>query len=486
MNYYLLYMSHYYYNENDKLKHFERCVNDYLNESDINDPIKQAINLNDITTLENLYMKSHNVFQDHIIYAIYKKKFRIMSFIYNLVEIKYANHDFKSEAFLLQCITHDFLVGFKFLQSKGYKMTEKSINLILELVRYDFIQHILNNMDYKSFNINLFNVAYLADFKNNNGYKCLSILKTYNIPAELEIIINNKDVSGLNYIRNVYDNKLDYSIELFKKDNYSQFYNTSVLQFIYNTDINKKIDWNYDLLLYSIKNSYYDLTEFILKNFKQIKTKFRFYIIDDAIKKRFSLEIIKLLIDSFVDETNNKYFDISLIYSALNRYNFQIANYLIERFNINTNDIIIDNYLLQKYINNDDINAIKYILRNFNAEYNIYELKFNICSIEIPIYFLSRFKAHESPLLNTSSVNNDIISRMLISLKKVIHKIDLDEPGFRQLIYQDFTNMHPRLAKKCRIKLNHITYLHKQIFEVFKDNIHLPYDIIKYEICPFI
>ncbi len=485
MNYNLLYMSHY-YNENDKLKQFERYVNDYLNEDDINDPIKQAINLNDLNTLKTLYMSGFDVFQDHIIYAIYKKKFRIMSFIYNFVEVKYSKHNFKSEAFLLQCIYQDFLVGFKFLESKGYNITERSVNIIFELVRYDFIQHILSNMDYKSQNINLFNVAYLADLKNNNGYKCLSILKEYDIPAELDIIIINKDVSGINYIRNEYDNKLDYSIELFKKDNNSKFYDISVLQFIYNTDINKKIDWNYDLLLYSIKNSYYDLTEFILKNFKQIKKNFRFYIIDDAIKKRFSLEIIKLLIDSFVDETNNKYFDISLIYSALNRYNFQIANYLIERFNINTNDIIIDNYLLQKYINNDDINAIKYILRNFNVEYNIYELKFNTCSIEIPVFFLSRFKANESPLLNTSSVNNDIISRMLISLKKVIHKIDLDEPGFRQLIYQDFTNMHHKLAKKCRIKLNHITYLHKQIFEVFKDNIHVPYDVIKYEICPFI
>lgn len=474
------------YNDYDKLKYFEKCVNDYLNESDRNDPIKQAIKINDISALENLYMSGHPVFQDHIIYAIYKKKFRIMSFIYNLVEIKYAKHDFKSEAFLLQCITHNFLVGFKFLQSKGYKMTEKSINIIFELVRYDFIEYIMCDMDYKSLNINLFNVAYFADFKNNNGYKCLSILKEYNIPAKLEIIINNKDVSGINYIRNEYDNKVDYSIDLFKKDNYSQFYNTSVLQFIYDTDVNKKIDWNYDLLLYSIKNSYYDLTEFILKNFKQIKTKFRFYIIEDAINKRFSLEIIKLLIDSFVDETNNKYFDISLIYSALHKYNFQIAKYLIERFNINTNDIVIDNYLLQKLINLDDLDGIKYILRNFNVEYNIYELQFNRCSIEIPIYLLSRFKAHESPLLNTSSANNDIISRMLISLKKVIHKLDLDEPGFRQLIYQDFTNMHPKLAKKCRIKLNHITYLYKKIFEDLKDNIPIPYDILKYEICPFI
>ncbi len=84
------------YNDYDKLKYFEKCVNDYLNESDRNDPIKQAIKINDISALENLYMSSHPVFQDHIIYAIYKKKFRIMSFIYNLVEIKYAKHDFKS------------------------------------------------------------------------------------------------------------------------------------------------------------------------------------------------------------------------------------------------------------------------------------------------------------------------------------------------------------------------------------------------------
>ncbi len=474
-----------YYSEADKLKLFEREVNDYLNSDINNDQIRLAINENDINKLKYLYYHGHDVFQDHLIYAIYKHKLNIMWYIYSLVELKYSKHDFKSEGFLLQCIYHNFFLGFKFLYAQGYKITDKSINKCFELCRYDFIEYIMDNINkIKGDNYNpykLFDLAYNTDIDNNTGYKCLSIIKDYKIPININTIINKLDVSGIEYIRNEYDTSFDYTEEtpLLDLIQYTSSYDPYI--FLYKTDINNKILWNYDLLKKAVSKRHLNLIKYILLNFKENldKNKFRFSILYKIVDIR-SNSIVELLVDTFVDDTNIKYFDIDLIYKCILSFNIPIAKFLIKRMNVDCNLIILDNNYIQKMIDrNSDLETIEFIFNNFKVEHNIYNLNLYKCDTEVILYLLSKFKPSESPLLNRNTT-------LKISIKKLTSAIDLDKPGLRQLIYQDFTNMYPRLAKKCRIKLNYITWRNKKIFETLKDEIPLAYDIIKYELCSFL
>ncbi len=474
-----------YYSEADKLKNFEKEVNDYLKFDDKNDPIKQAINNNDINKLKFLYHYDTDVFQDHLVYAIYKNRLQIMLFIYSLVEKKYANHNFKSEGFILQCIYHNFFLGFKYLHNQGYKITDLSINKCFELCRYDFIEYIVENIDkIKGRNYDkkeLFDLAYNSDYNNKTNYKCLSILKDYNIPYNIYSIINKLDVSGIDYIRNEYDTSFDYTEDY--PMSYTH-YNTRLIteyEFLYKTDINNKIKWNYNLFKESILRNRLKLAEFIIINFKENlnKDEFRFSLLNKLINFT-KIDTLKLIIDTFVDETNIKYFDIDLIYKCIIGYNLSIAKYLIQRMNVDCSLISFDNKQFQKIIDTtSDLESIEYIFNNFKINYNIYNLNLDKCNINVLLYLLSKFKPNESPLLNRNNT-------LKLGMKKITHAIDLDMPGLRQLIYQDLTNMYPKLARKCRIKLNYINHRNKLIFDELKDVLPIADDLIKYELCSFL
>ncbi len=474
-----------YYSEADKLKNFEKEVNDYLKFDDKNDPIKQAINNNDINKLKFLYQYETNVYQDHLVYAIYKNRLQLMIFIYSLVNIKYANHNFKSEGFILQCIYHNFYLGFRYLYTQGYKITDLSIYKCFDLCRYDFIEYIMDNINkIKGDNYNpykLFDLAYNTDIDNNTGYKCLSIIKDYKIPINIKTIINKLDVSGIEYIRNEYDKSFDYTDETPLLDSIQNTSSYEPYIFLYKTDINNKIKWNYSLLKKAVSKRHLNLIKYILLNFKENldKNEFRFSIFNKIVDIR-SNSIVELLVDTFVDDTNKKYFDIDLIYKCILSFNISIAKFLIKRMNVDCNLIVLDNNYIQKMIDrNCDLETIEFIFNNFKVEHNIYNLNLYKCDTEVILYLLSKFKPIESPLLNRNTT-------LKISFKKITRAIDLDKPGLRQLIYQDLTNMHPKLAKKCHIKLNYITWRNKKIFETLKDDIPLAYDIIKYELCSFL
>ena len=68
----------------------------------------------------------------------------------------------------------------------------------------------------------------------------------------------------------------------------------------------------------------------------------------------------------------------------------------------------------------------------------------------------------------------------------MLRHINLDEPGFRQLIYEDTSNMHPRLKNRCIKKLNKLFIRDNKIVELLRHDIPIAEDLIRYEICKFL
>ncbi len=426
---------------------FEKNISNYITSPSF-DLIKNKIDEFNINYLQNI-----EVLPEHIIYCIYKHNIDTLRYLYPIyINYEYTKTDkynrYKTELYVLKCIDYDFFNGFQYLSSLNFKINDKCLEKCFNLYRDDFITYILDNLDltkrfsyfsslhgniidcndfcfiennkFKSSNrdepfdcrdrclenskINLFALAYYTDkkFNTNNccnqAFKYLDLVYNYGAIPNHYTLIYDQDISAINYCREKYNfdyvgdrtinDTMSILLDSYRREkwNINDESLDSFIEYLYKTDINKKINWDSELLRRAILCNCMPLVRFLI----------------DTIKLR---------------------------------------------------------------------------------EYNIYNFDFKYAHIDIILLVLSYVKPSELPLLNSAKYKRNVLN---YNIGYVMRHIKLVDPCFRGLIYEDYTNMHPKLKKMCIRQLKKIKIRDNQIVEELKNEIPIEDDVIRYVICRYL
>ncbi len=420
---------------------FEENINNYITNStfDLN------ANIN--------YFKNIEILPEHIIYSIYKQDIIGLLYlfpIYNNYESTKSDkyNRYKLELFVLKCIEYNFYDGFKYLSSQKFKMNDKCLEKCFNLYRDDFIKFILDNLDLSR------RLCYFTALHGNI------------IDCNDFCFIENNRFKSLN--KNEPCDCRDKCLE------------------------NSKINL-FSLAYYTDKK--FNLKTTIKPTFKYLDLVYNYGAIPNHYALIFNIDICaidycrqKYLFDYIGDKTINETMSILLQYYRLEKWSvndesiYSFIEYLYKT-DVN-NRIIWDAELLRRAILCNCMPLVRFLINTIKLrEYNIYKFDFKYAHIDIILLVLSYIKPCESPLLNSAKNQPNLLN---YSIGYVLRHVKLVEPGFRGLIYEDYTNMHPKLKKMCIRQLKKIKIRDNQIVEELKNVIPIEDDIIRYVICSYI
>lgn len=421
----------------------KKNIDDYLKSIDYSDEIIKILNLDN----DNIDIISNNLVfnESHLSFAIYKNRINQMKYIYQKLDIikedtsllKRINYNSKYEVFLLECINHNFKEGFIFLFLQGHIISDKCILNSFNFNRYDIAKYILDNIDIDSRkSYNNFSFDYIINCNNFCVYSKnpgKSIKEFEPVKCNDTCIKNSKE----NLFRLAYYTDKHYNSEYKYLDLVKQYYTVyEEYTLIYNIDIK--------CMEYCRKNFNYD----------------------------YSKETFCIIFSYYRENKNGKRFKKDEMDNLIN---------YIYKTDIN-NKIGWNSKLLNWSVRNNCSELVYFLINELKIDFDINEFDFKDCDVEIPLLLFSKTSASKSPLL-TSSTNKKILN---FNINGLLRHINLDEPGFRQLIYEDTSNMHPILKNRCIKKLHKLFIRDNQIVELLKHDIPIAEDLIRYEICKFL
>ena len=420
------------------LKEFEIKYKEFLdNKNSSVNLIKNIINKNELFFLNEELItqmnKGYSFFTETLVYSIYKNNINAIEIVYPFVN---NNNEYIQEIFLLKCIKYNCYDGFKFLHLKGFKLKDEHLNKSFEFLHYDIVKYILDHIDIE----NRLSYKYISrrDFIINCCSYCFIYNNSSNSKTNIEWIPEKcsekcKELSKLNLYRLAYytDKKYDTN---YKYLNLVKKYGAIVDEYclIYNTDISG-IDYSREYYNYEYSNE----TFFILL----------LYYSQYPFNKEFK-------------DSNIKFF-INYIYKTDKNHRIKWNSKLL-------NSAILHNCQP----------LVEFLVNTIKIKYNCYEFNLKNCNIDIVLLILSKVNPYESPLLNMSFSNYNI--------NQLLRHINLDDSGFRQLIYENTTNMHPKLRKRCIRKLNRIKIRNNILTDLLKNIVPIAEDVIRYIICTYI